>query len=238
MRKSIYLLNVLFIILLSACKQEIQLNTKTIEKTEQMAVVLNKNSSVRIQPYIHSSKIFSLKRGSRVDIIEKSIGSNVIATKKDYWYRVTLPDGSSGWTFGTNLKVFDKNQASSMDNFEQTLKSEEIEAIQKDLVGKWWSINKNGDFTSHMIKIYKDGKYKSQKKYKRLMSGELELDPIKETITFSKGSSVGKTIYYVLRGDEYFLEYHGKNDYTFSFKKISSEPDSEEENIHTVDETE
>lgn len=237
MKKTIRTILIISLIISAiSCKKEIQYNTEQETITDKVGIILNKNSSVRIQPYIYSSKVTTLKRGTKVDVISQSVGKSYIAGKKRHWYQIKLPDNTLGWTYGSNIKIFNKGSEKSIENFEIELQTEEIGKLMADLEGKWWSINKRGDFTRHMIKLYKDGKYKAGRKYGKIKEGTYEVDIIKQTITFSEGTSAGKMLYYIERGGEYNIEFRGKNDYQFYFKKISDKPDSEEEKIQTADE--
>lgn len=218
-----------------SCEKDIQYNTEAEVKIDKVGIIINKNSSVRIQPYIYSSKVTSLKRGTKVDILSQSSEKSYIAGMKRYWYQIKMQNNIVGWTYGSNIKVFDKGKEKSIENYEIELRNSEIDKIKQDLEGKWWSINKRGDFTSHKLILYKDGKYKSGRKYGKLTEGEYTLDIVKQTITFSKGSTAGNKLFYIERGGEYNIEYHGKNDYKFQYKKISDKPDSEDEKIHTTE---
>lgn len=222
--------------ILSACKEETRIKPDEVQKTDKIGIIIEKNSAIRIQPYIYSTKISELRRGTRVNILEQSAETSFIAGMKNYWYKIQLEDGIIGWIYGSNLKMFDEDSSSSIESYTKELKQEEVDNIKKELTGKWWSINKRGDFTSHLLKIYPDGKYYSLRKQGREIKGEYELDAYEQTLTFSNGTSLGKVFTYIDMAGEYMLEYKDSNDVSYSFKKIAIEPDSDEEKILTVEE--
>ncbi len=237
MKKSIYLIIFLIsAVLLSACKKESQYKPAELMKEDKIGIIIEKDSALRTQPYIYSTKIQELRRGDKVIILEQSAETSFIAGKKNYWFKILLDNGITGWIYGANIKLFEENASSSIESYEKDLKTEEIENTKKLLIGKWWSINKRGDFTAHLLKIYPDGKYLSLKKQGKEMTGEFTLDAIEQTMTFSNSTSVGNVISFIDRGGELFLEYKDSNNVTYSFKKISMEPDSDEEKILTVEE--
>ncbi len=55
---------------------------------------------VRKTPQISAEEIRRLKLGMVVNIVARSTNQDTIAGKTDYWYRVHLPNGETGWLFG------------------------------------------------------------------------------------------------------------------------------------------
>jgi Bacterial SH3 domain len=54
----------------------------------------------RRAPQISAEEIVRLKLGTVVNAIARSSNQDTIGGKTDYWYRVTLPNGETGWLFG------------------------------------------------------------------------------------------------------------------------------------------
>ena len=55
---------------------------------------------VRKSPQVSAEEIVRLKLGTMVNAIARSANQDTVAGKTDYWYRVNLPNGESGWLFG------------------------------------------------------------------------------------------------------------------------------------------
>lgn len=55
---------------------------------------------VRTDPQVQAQEITRLKLGTIVNVAAHSVDESEIGGKKDYWYRVKLPSGESGWVFG------------------------------------------------------------------------------------------------------------------------------------------
>ena len=64
----------------------------------------------RRAPQINAEEIVRLKLGTIVNAIARSTNQDTIGGKTDYWYRVNLPNGESGWLFGGLLLDYNVNQ--------------------------------------------------------------------------------------------------------------------------------
>ena len=54
----------------------------------------------RKAPQITAEEVVRLKLGTVVSPIARSTNQDTIGGKTDYWYRVNLPNGQTGWLFG------------------------------------------------------------------------------------------------------------------------------------------
>lgn len=54
----------------------------------------------RRAPQITAEEILRLKLGTVVNAIARSTNQDTVGDKTDYWYRVNLPNGETGWLFG------------------------------------------------------------------------------------------------------------------------------------------
>lgn len=54
----------------------------------------------RRAPQVTAPEIARLKLGSVVNAVARSANTDTIGGKTDYWYRVNLPSGETGWLFG------------------------------------------------------------------------------------------------------------------------------------------
>ena len=80
--------------LLVAQTDEVKLDTAQPRITTVSAM------RARKAPQISAEEIVRLKLGTVVNAIARSINQDTIGGKTDYWYRVGLPDGQTGWLFG------------------------------------------------------------------------------------------------------------------------------------------
>lgn len=65
-------------------------------------------------PLVASEEIMRLKLGTVVNAIERSPNQDTIGGKTDYWYRVKLPNGESGWLFGGLLLDYAPGQRAQL----------------------------------------------------------------------------------------------------------------------------
>jgi hypothetical protein len=69
---------------------------------------------VRKAPQVSAEEIQRLKLGTVVNAMARSTNQDTINGKTDYWYRVTLPNGQTGWLFGGLLLDYDARQRSEL----------------------------------------------------------------------------------------------------------------------------
>lgn len=61
---------------------------------------------MRKAPQVSAEEVTRLKLGTVVNAIARSNNQDTISSKTDYWYRVNLPNGQSGWLFGGLLRDY------------------------------------------------------------------------------------------------------------------------------------
>ena len=93
-----------------------------------------------------------------------------------------------------------------MDSFISDFWDEESKRLKRELAGKWWSIDKLGDFTDHCLEINDDGTYKSYIKGGRSIVGEFNFNINEKEIIFLNGTSFKKNLTFIRRGVTYYLE--------------------------------
>jgi SH3 domain-containing protein len=69
---------------------------------------------VRKAPQVSAEEIQRLKLGTVVSAVARSTNQDTISGKTDYWYRVTLPNGQTGWLFGGLLIDYSAGQRSEL----------------------------------------------------------------------------------------------------------------------------
>ena len=71
-------------------------------KLEPAQAKITTVSAMRLRkvPQITAEEILRLKLGTVVNAVARSTNQDTIAEKTDYWYRVNLPNGQTGWLFG------------------------------------------------------------------------------------------------------------------------------------------
>jgi len=65
---------------------------------------------VRKAPQITADEIIRLKLGTVVTAVGRSTNQDTVGDKTDYWYRVNLPNGQTGWLFGGLLLDYTANR--------------------------------------------------------------------------------------------------------------------------------
>lgn len=74
-------------------------------------IITGRRVRVRKEPIISTKNIItSLNYGDKVIVIERSKSCEVIEGRRNYWYKVELKDGTTGWVFGQYLASFLINQ--------------------------------------------------------------------------------------------------------------------------------
>jgi len=204
-----------------------------ISDENQMGIILTANTSLRIDPLIVSSRIDQLKKGEVVKVLDISAREQVIAGQKSHWYKVRLTSGITGWVFGSNIKIIKGHDSSDVESYLSSFWGKETEELSTALHGKWWSVNRFGDYTSHCLEIYKDGTYKSYYKgSSKIFEGSYNFDFNKSQVIFLSGTSFEGDLTYVRRGDIFTLYREKEND-EIRFKKINLNPQSENEDQAT-----
>jgi Bacterial SH3 domain len=81
---------------------------------------------VRKSPQVSAEEIVRLKLGTVVTAIARSTNQDTVSGKTDYWYRVNLPNGETGWLFGGLLLDYSasKRQELVREIIEARLKAE------------------------------------------------------------------------------------------------------------------
>jgi hypothetical protein len=77
-------------------------------------------------PQVAAEEIMRLKLGTIVSAVARSANQDTIGGKSDYWYRVNLPNGETGWLFGGLLLDYDIRRREELlrQIFEARLKAE------------------------------------------------------------------------------------------------------------------
>jgi len=68
----------------------------------------------RKAPQVKAEEVMRLKLGTVVNAVAHSTTQDIIGGKTDFWYRITLPNGESGWVFGGLLLNYDPRQRSEL----------------------------------------------------------------------------------------------------------------------------
>lgn len=84
--------------------------TEVTLETPQPKITTVSSMRVRKAPEIKADDLTRLKLGTVVNAIARSTNQDTVGDKTDYWYRVNLPNGQSGWLFGGLLLDYDTNK--------------------------------------------------------------------------------------------------------------------------------
>lgn len=84
---------------------------------------------VRKAPQVTAEEISRLKLGTIVNAVARSTNQDTISSKTDYWYRVNLSNGQTGWLFGGLLLDYSTAQRHQLlrNIIESRLKAENTE---------------------------------------------------------------------------------------------------------------
>lgn len=91
----------LFALNTPASAQEVSLGGARQKITTASAV------RARTAPEVSATEVTRLRLGSVVSADARSAEQTEVGNRKDYWYRVALPDGRQGWVFGALLTDYD-----------------------------------------------------------------------------------------------------------------------------------
>ena len=69
---------------------------------------------MRRAPQVSAEEMTRLKLGTIVNAVARSANQDTIASKTDYWYRVNLPNGETGWLFGGLLLDYSARQRNEL----------------------------------------------------------------------------------------------------------------------------
>ncbi len=201
-------LTVIALIALSvnSCIQEKEKNKKISKIKSEMGMILSENTAVRIDPLVFSARIYQLKKGETIEIIEKSKKKTWVGKTSNFWYKVKQERGITGWVYGDNIKIFSKDENDNIDSYVSEFWEAETVKLRLELAGKWWSINKLDNFTNHGLEINEDGTYKSYRKGGKPIKGEYNFNFNDKEIIFLNGTSFKSNLNYIMRGSTYFLE--------------------------------
>jgi len=195
----------------------------------QLAVIITPNTALRVDPLIFTSRVAQLKKGEVGEVLEKSSEKKPVGGSTDYWYKIRLSNGISGWVFGSNINILKDSNRNNVESYLSQFWEKETKELSEALNGRWWSVNRFNDFTNHVLEIYKDGKYKSYiKGSDKKIEGDYNFDFNKNQIIFLNGTTFEGDLNYFRRGYEYTLSREAEKD-EIKFKKINVNPESEGE---------
>jgi hypothetical protein len=212
----------------SGCSKEDPVEEKIISEN-RMGIILTAGTALRIDPFIFSARLSLLKKGDTLKILERSSEKTWIGKSRDYWYKVRLKNGITGWLFGKNMRLISETSSNDVSAYVKDFFKEETGQMLKKITGKWWSVNRFGDFTYHGLEIFPDGKYKSYYKSEnpRIREGEISIDFNNNKLLFDKGATFGKELDFLRRGHAYIFRKELKVG-ELTFKKISAKVEEEE----------
>jgi len=94
--------------LLVAQTEEVKLDVTQAKITTVSAM------RARKAPQVTAEEVARLKLGTVVNAIARSTNQDTAAGKTDYWYRVDLPNGQTGWLFGGLLLDYKASQRQAL----------------------------------------------------------------------------------------------------------------------------
>ena len=171
----------------------------TAGRTSRARVTGNK-VSMRLAPTTIASEIAFLDRGTELELVGRSREPVRIGSHTEYWFKVRLADGMSGWVYGSNLSV-----GSAAEEEGPTADDEFREEFSRAIVGKWWEGRPDGSTGWVRLNFWPDGVYKYGLEVGEMQEGRYTIDFEKRTIALDNGSPIGDTIEIRELGSEYRL---------------------------------
>jgi hypothetical protein len=218
-RNKVLTIIALIAVSVNSCSQEKEKNKKIPKTKSEMGMIISENTAMRIDPLVFSARIYQLKKGEAIEIIDKSKNKTWVGKTSNFWYKVKQERGIAGWVYGDNIRIFSKDENDNIDNYVSEFWEAETVKLRLELAGKWWSINKLDDFTNHGLEINEDGTYKSYQKGGKPIIGEYNFNFNDNEIIFLNGTSFKSNLNYIMRGPTYFLEYKTEK-IEMRFKKL------------------
>lgn len=218
----IFSLIIAFLVINSGCSKDGNDIKKDNPEKQTRGIVVMDNASVRVDPYLYSSRVMLLNKGDVLIVKDRSKKRQWIGKKHDYWYNIQLENGISGWMYGSTIDILKSKNSDAVKNYLDKFWMEQSDSVRDELAGKWWSLSSTGDFTNHGIEIGTDGKYVSYRKGGKRIEGTYSLNFHNNEIIFLDGTSFGKNLYFIRRGQSYVLSDDRENP-AYRFKKISQE---------------
>jgi uncharacterized protein YgiM (DUF1202 family) len=196
---------------------------------KQIALVIVQDSALRLDPIVSSARIDVLGTGEKGEVIDFSKEKGAVGGKQDFWYKIRLHSGVTGWIWGQNIKVFAEGEDKSVESFAKDLRSAEEENVRKQVRGRWWSVIGEDTYTNFILSLKENGEYAALLKgTSKPVEGNYMIDTEKTLITFDKGTPFGNNVNYIIRGDFYILEAVGDKS-KVRFKRISTDPNFKDE---------
>lgn len=81
---------------------------KDVPSFKESRIVIGSDVRVRERPSTDAKVLRIFDKGRLVDVWSRSSDKTKVGSDVDYWYEVQLPDGNSGWVFGSFLMPFKK----------------------------------------------------------------------------------------------------------------------------------
>ncbi len=201
-----YLFTILLLITsIISCKSENDHNNSEYMNSENIGIILKDRSTMRLEPFLYSSIITYIKQGEMLNVLDESKEKSWIGGTNDYWYKISLSGGLVGWTYGTNIKIFSGNDRDEAQEFLSDFWESLKRKFRKKISGRWWSIDKYGNYTNHCLEIYKNGTYKSYCIDCNPIEGDYSFNFRDYEIIFENDASFGNKVNYKLREKRYIL---------------------------------
>jgi hypothetical protein len=208
-------------------------NKNNVKKSDNIGVVIIDRAVLRVDPMLYSSVVSYINKGEKIEVTNRSRKKTWIGNVHDYWYKINLSKGFSGWTFGTNLKIFPADKTRAINNFLAEFWEEEIKKFRRRLRGKWGIVEISGRFPNQYLIIYDNGKYASFSMDSAAIEGRYSVNFQNSEIVFNNGTYFGTRIDFAVRQNRLYLIKENKNS-EIKFKKISSKVDSADINDKNI----
>ena len=131
-------------------------------KLDQAQAKITTVSAMRARraPQVTAEEVLRLKLGTVVNAVARSANQDDIGGKTDYWYRVNLPNGQTGWVFGGLLLDYNAIQRKELlrQIIEARLKAENTDFADRQEI---YNLRLEGDEVCHFFRIEGEIRYLS-----------------------------------------------------------------------------
>ena len=192
----------------SGCKKnqdDIQLSQKS--DNHSIGIIKTPKTSLRLQPFIFSARIGELDKGKTFEVLQRSQKKAWVAGRKNFWYKIKLPNLIEGWVYGSTINIFSDSSSDAVNKKVAQFWEKEKVRLNAELVGRWWSFDRFGDFTRYGLDIRPDNKYISYYKgrQEKAKEGSYEIDMANGILKFTGYTSFKGELRFKKFGRKYYL---------------------------------
>lgn len=196
-----FFLPLILILFVSGCSRETQVLLQG-RKFPKNGYITMDRMSMRVSPFILSSKVSILNKGIRVKLMERTAEKERIGSVSNYWYRIQLNNGINGWVFGSGISfkpIADSGTKGAPGTLEFSLATLNMQSV----LGYWVEMNQSGGNGNRLFNFKEDMAYHYSDPSSRIKhDGKYEVDSESGKILLEKSSPAGSNLDFFFVGKE------------------------------------